>query len=315
MIVDKVEAQFADAQVFPSEKAYGSRELPQLPQEQPPPYAEGSRGPANRPDFAQTHSIFQSPTQQHVNFITLESKHNTIAGSYIINPDLPGSSTAHTRMLERRDKKRLRHNIVPNATFKTRHGAVNVNLATAGNNDQLGKAYVQIVTRHGKVNVNLFALQSNKNICLELATRHAPITLLIPPNFRGMLRFSSKRGNIQFLKTFAEQSRVVFADDKHADVLFGPGDLSQVEPTSEGTDYVSLTSRHGRITVGVCGADPIDTTSGGGLVKKLGELVMGTDLMRNVVLARADLMRARFASLSSPQGPTLGPHSPHQPSA
>lgn len=99
-------------------------------------------------------------------------------GSYIINPDLPGSSTAHTRMLDRRDKKRLRHNIVPNATFKTHHGAVNVNLATAGNNDQSGKAYVQIVTRHGKVNVNLVGSCSRVFVtCLAHVLPSSPCNL------------------------------------------------------------------------------------------------------------------------------------------
>lgn len=110
-------------------------------------------------------------------------------GSYIINPELPGSAQSHTRILDRREKKRLRHNIVPNATFKTRHGALNLNIATAGSTEQPGKAYVQMLTRHGKVNVNLvssmprtrssavltpiqFALQTNKNICLEILTKH-----------------------------------------------------------------------------------------------------------------------------------------------
>lgn len=58
-------------------------------------------------------------------------------------------------MFDRRERKKLRHNIVPNAAFKTKHGRLNLNLATAGNSDQLGKAYVQVVTHQGRVNVNL----------------------------------------------------------------------------------------------------------------------------------------------------------------
>lgn len=58
-------------------------------------------------------------------------------------------------MLDKRERKRLRHNIVPNASFKTKHGAINLNLATAGSSNAPGKTYVQIVTQHGRVNVNL----------------------------------------------------------------------------------------------------------------------------------------------------------------
>lgn len=115
---------------------------------------------------------------------------------------------------------------------------------------------------------------------------------------------------MQFLKAFAEQARVIYADDEHADVLFGNGDLSQVEPTSEGTDYVSLTSSNGRLTVGICGADPIDNVSGSSLIKKLGTLVLGPELMRSVDMLRTDLLRER---VMPPQGPLA--QQPHQSSA
>ena len=112
---------------------------------------------------------------------------------------------------------------------------------------------------------------------------------------------------MQFLKSFAEQARVICADDEHADVLFGSGDLSQVEPTSEGYDYVALTSRHGRLTVGICGADPIDNPSGSSLIKKLGWLVLGPEVMRTVDMIRADFQRER--GMHS-QGPLA--QQPHQ---
>lgn len=60
-----------------------SQGLPQPPQEQPPPYVEGSSRPTPAipsPGMMRSNSVFQSATQQPVNFITLESKHNTISG-------------------------------------------------------------------------------------------------------------------------------------------------------------------------------------------------------------------------------------------
>lgn len=304
MIIEKAEIPFEPQVPHGAEKVYGTQGIPQiqqLPQEQPPPY-EGSSRPSTVPPPPRTNSVFQSVSQQHVNFITLESKHNEISGSYIINPELPGSALAHTRMLDRRERKKLRHNIVPNAAFKTRHGRINLNLATAGSTDQPGKAYVQVVTRHGRINVNLFALQANKNICLEVLTKHAPVNLLIPPNFSGLLRVSTKHGRVQFLKGFTERSRVIYADDEHADVLFGTGDLSTAEPTSEGMDYCSLTSRSGRLTIGVSGVDPIDTYAGSSLIKKLGAMVLGPDLMRTVDTLRAELL-GEHVTPSAPLAP------------
>ena len=60
-------------------KTQGIPQLQQLPLEQPPPY-EGSSRPRTVPPPPRSNSVFQSASQQHVNFITLESKHNEISG-------------------------------------------------------------------------------------------------------------------------------------------------------------------------------------------------------------------------------------------
>ncbi|EKM50692.1 uncharacterized protein PHACADRAFT_264103 [Phanerochaete carnosa HHB-10118-sp] len=304
MIIEKAEFPPESEVPYVPEKTFGTQGVPQLLQEQPPPYEGGSRSgvssPAPTPTSPRIHSIFQSASQQHVNFITLESKHNEISGSYIVNPEIPGSAAARTRVLDRRERKKLRHNIVPNASFNTKHGRINLNLATAGNTEQPGKAYIQVVTRDGRVNVNLFALQANKNIFLEIISKHGSINLLIPPSFNGLFRISTSRhGRIQFLREFAERARVIFADDEHADVLFGTGDLSHAEPTSEGIDYCSLTTHNGCLTLGVSGVDPIDTSSPSSLMKKLGAMVLGPDLMRTVDTLRAELLR-EHGTLATP---------------
>lgn len=61
---------------------------------------------------------------------------------------------------------------MPNAAFKTKHGGINLNLATTGTTEVPGKAYVQIVTHHGRVNVNLVSLTRfrrhvHTNACLS----------------------------------------------------------------------------------------------------------------------------------------------------
>lgn len=131
------------------------------------------------------------------------------------------------------------------------------------------------------------------------------MNLLIPPNFNGLLRISTKHGRVQFLKGFAERSRVVHADDHHADVLFGTGDLSSAEPTSEGMDYCSLTTRNGPLTIGVSGVDPIEANAGSSLIKKLGAMVLGPDLMRTVDTLRAELLGEHVTPPAPPHQPSV----------
>ncbi|KAI0701508.1 hypothetical protein BC835DRAFT_1323099 [Cytidiella melzeri] len=126
---------------------------------------------------------------------TRYSAHQSYSGSYIINPELPGSPLAHTAFygsVRRHGRHRcMKSNVTPNATFHTRHGQISLNLATAGGTNVPNKTYVQMSSRHGRINVNMvragcfstlhtdrmltsaqFALQPDKHICLEIMTRH-----------------------------------------------------------------------------------------------------------------------------------------------
>lgn len=107
--------------------------------------------------------------------------------------------------------------------------------------------------------------------------------LFIPPNFQGALRLHSRSGNVKFLPAFAQRARVVNADDEGALVLFGDGELSSiVESTSEGLDYCSASTRHGRLTIGVSGVDHLEVANEGNLLKKIGTMMLGPELMRTV---------------------------------
>ncbi|PSR72450.1 hypothetical protein PHLCEN_2v11664 [Hermanssonia centrifuga] len=285
MIIEKPDAETP----YSDEKAAHPRAGSSVQErEQPPPYAEASTRPTsnvdNIPSSSQINSVFRPTMQQHVNCISLLSKHNALAGSYIIDAELPGSPLAHLgKWHGRKARKHMtKHNIVPNATFQTRHGYINLDLATAGGTSVPNKAYVQVMSRHGKVNINLFALQDHKHICLEVKTRHSPIVLFVPPNFQGALQLHSKRGNVKFLPAFAQQARTVQANDDGALVLFGQGEISLAEPDSEGLDFCSLESRHGKLTVGISGVDVLETAEGKSLIKKLGAMVLGPDIMRTV---------------------------------
>lgn len=79
---------------------------------------------------------------------------------------------------------------------------------------------------------------------------------------------------------------MINADDEGALVLFGEGEIALAEPTTDGLDYCSLASRHGKLTIGISGVDQLDAASDGSLIKKLGALVVGPHIMRTVEMLR-----------------------------
>ena len=76
----------------------------------------------------------------------------TCTGTYIIDAELPGHPLKNTVM---------GNNVIPNASFETVHGAISLNLATAGGTNVPNKTYVRVASRHGKVNVNLVSPTSS----------------------------------------------------------------------------------------------------------------------------------------------------------
>ena len=79
---------------------------------------------------------------------------------------------------------------------------------------------------------------------------------------------------------------MVNADDEGSLVLFGQGQTSPAEPTSDGLDFCSLISRHGKLTIGISGVDQFDTATDSSLIKKLGTMFLGPEIMRSVDMLR-----------------------------
>ncbi|TCD65802.1 hypothetical protein EIP91_002195 [Steccherinum ochraceum] len=287
MILDKTQLTLVDGEapelppkqevpVYPASQAGGS-----TPSDEPPPYAGPSTQTHQGPSGAQRHnSHLQSVAEQEVNYIALVSKNNSISGSYMINTELPQSDML-TRCkwgpLDKANKKMYgkRNKGVPNASVHTRHGAIALNLATGGQSSAYSKAHVQVSSRHGKVHVNIYSIQENKHICLEVSTRHGNIVVFVPPTFAGALQLRTRRGNVQFLPEFERNARLLNASDKGALVLFGQ---NVQNPVIDMHDLISdscmLSTRHGRIVIGVSGVDHYDEVQGPNLLEKLGSLSM-----------------------------------------
>ena len=136
---------------------------------------------------------------------------------------------------------------------------------------------------------------------MEPACHAAPIVLFVPPNFQGALKLHSRHGNVKFLPGFQQRARVITADDEGALVLFGDNELSSViEPTSDGLDWCSVESRHGRLTIGVSGVDQVAVAAETSLIKKIGTMMLGPDIMRTVDMLsnpreRSNLIQAHLS--------------------
>ncbi|KAK7685701.1 hypothetical protein QCA50_011045 [Cerrena zonata] len=267
--------------------------------ENPPPYVAPSPSsssprqinPLNIESQIPT-SLFQSAVEQQTNHLYLQSRHNPISGSYIINSEIPPFAVGCKATkdqgrvpLDRQNSKYFKKCHTSNAQFETRHGAITLNLATAGTDDtKLTRTYVQASSRHAKININLFSLQMNKHICLEAATRHGHIVVFLPQTFQGLIQIRSRRGNVNFLPSFAQHARVVNGSDTSAMVLFGVQNIVLSDLDNDDTDLCMLTTRHGKITIGISGVDTYDDSQSTNLlVKKIGSLSMmllGTDVTR-----------------------------------
>ncbi|OBZ73715.1 hypothetical protein A0H81_06431 [Grifola frondosa] len=255
----------------------------------PPPYspnanASTSAGPPPTPGPL---SPFQPQTPQRVNRFFLFSRHGSLSGTYLIDPTLPRSSLppallSHSGLKKFRKLERSAEKEKLNAAFRTRHGAISLDLGVVdAEQPRAEKERVRILvsTRHGHINVNLFGKQEDGSVDLDVSSRDGHIVLFIPPTFNGPIAFNTRRaGAVNFLPAFAQRASVVRASDRETLVFFRPvangADTASKSTPAEGDDCCVVSSRSGRVTMGVSGVDRMETKpSAIGLFKQFGDFV------------------------------------------
>ena len=96
---------------------------------------------------------------------------------------------------------------------------------------------------------------------MRINVRHitGSAVVFVPPNFKGALRLRTRFAQVNLLPAFAENARVINADEHGTIVLYGDADFlslgSACEPTSDGLDYCFASSTYGSVQVGVTGVD------------------------------------------------------------
>ncbi|OSD04908.1 hypothetical protein PYCCODRAFT_1433245 [Trametes coccinea BRFM310] len=262
----------------------------------PPPYTPraGPSGSAHPPPPQRTPSTVLNPQNaQTVNHFEVFSKHNAITGTYLVDPLLPtpGFDSAKLRKRCRRNKRWGQGSLSEvHASFRTRHGAISLDLAAVAQDKPMHVApgtrkvrtCITASSRHGRIKLNLFEIQPGRCIDLQAESRHGSIVIMVPPTFDGPLMFQTRyASSVTLLPAFSARSRTLRATDKETIVICSPSAASPSSPPAptgevygEDRDRVLARTRHGRVVVGISGIDRMeDAPIGDGIFKKLGEFI------------------------------------------
>ena len=113
---------------------------------------------------------------------------------------------------------------------------------------------------------------AKRDLCTIISDRGTigSIVLFVPPNFRGAIQIRVGWGAVEFLPTFANQVRVINGNDQESLLLFNHvGDtFTEADLETETMDICLLSSRAGRIVVGVAGQDHYEPVNVGKSVLK-----------------------------------------------
>ena len=121
---------------------------------------------------------------------------------------------------------------------------------------------LEATTRHGTLKFYPLAAEDNSvdevmpaSSLVSLIFHPGNIVVLLPRSFCGALQLRSPKGHLKFLPVLASSMRVMHATNEEALVLIGETSNAPSGSASPVADYCKLTSRHGKVVVGVSGED------------------------------------------------------------
>ncbi|KAG1739975.1 hypothetical protein EDB19DRAFT_793273 [Suillus lakei] len=228
-----------------------------IPDGDPPPYSNIASGSAVVPAVVGLANL-NAPT---LKTIRLEKHHESISGTYIIDPESGDEPPAPQGFVARHsDLVGLRKaadflSAAPHAVFRNRFGSIFLTLATKGSSEQCHRAIIDVSTRHGDISVNLSSVHPGKRITLKVTSRRGKMVVLLPPTFCGDVQIrSGKLGGYDILPGLSSSIRSMNGKKTKTLLLVGNG-----TPGGEPMDHCRLSSRHGRIVVGLSGQDSMPT--------------------------------------------------------
>ncbi|KAG2157794.1 uncharacterized protein EDB93DRAFT_816226 [Suillus bovinus] len=215
--------------------------------------------------------------------IRLERRHESISGKYIIDPDesrdepsvLQGFAARHSDLVGLRNAAGF-HSAAPHAVFRNRFGSIFLNLATKGSSEQCHRTIVDVSTRHGDIAVNLSSVHPGKRITLKVTSRRGKMVILLPPTFCGDVQIhGSKLGGYDILPGLSSSIRSMSGEKRSTLLLIGDNDNTSNTERSKSMDHCFLSSRHGRIVLGLSGQDSMPTPGEDNIWRKMGSFFRG----------------------------------------
>jgi len=206
-----------------------------------------------------------------VNQIHINNRHEDVVGTYCIDASIPMNKSP--KLWKGPKGSSVRE---PNASFRSRKGAISINLATTGSTAENTKAHIQSTTRKGDININLYSLHKGKHIALDVHSRKGNVLVHIPRNFCGAIQLRSRKRGCIVLPALASHSRILTVKDNEMLLLIG--DPSAASNATSGTvddvstDFCQLASRSGKVTVGFTGEN--DYVPEISIWKKLGDYLL-----------------------------------------
>ncbi|KAJ7091361.1 hypothetical protein B0H15DRAFT_835629 [Mycena belliarum] len=189
--------------------------------------------------------------------LNLRTRWANISGTYYIAAQNPSS-----QIISRRQRRKQKIRIIPDAIFRTNRGNLNLDLATTGNVNEAPKASVSASTIRGKISINLIpGAESRPRFDLEASSRSGDIVLFVPNTFAGAIQLHTKTGDLDFLPGIASNMQVMRSTDTEYLVFVGNkvldnrGKSRQPGRGQDVADFCRLRTVSGSIIVGERGKD------------------------------------------------------------
>ncbi|KDR80666.1 hypothetical protein GALMADRAFT_222262 [Galerina marginata CBS 339.88] len=200
-----------------------------------------------------------SADQVHI----FDRKHD-IQGTFFIDPLVPD--------LNRRKKHKSKHPL-PHASFRSRHGAIDLELATTGNIQDAPKANVAVSSRSGDIKIKLLPMPpSRPRMGLDVNSHHGNVVLFLPEGFAGVVHLTTRKGDMQVLPALSAFIKIVKSSNREMIFMIGTQNNVYELDNSREASFCEVNSRRGNIVIGLSGRDHYSPQVG--FWKRLGSYLM-----------------------------------------
>ncbi|PPQ69772.1 hypothetical protein CVT25_009756 [Psilocybe cyanescens] len=174
-------------------------------------------------------------------------RHHDIKGTFFIDPLI----MAYQRKGKRKSKKDL-----PHASFRSRKGSVELELATTGDIQRAPKANISVSSRSGSIKITLLPMPlSRPRMGLDVNTDHGNVALFIPEGYSGVVHLRTKKGEIEILPALATYIKIVKSSNRETIFMIGTQNNLYELDNSREASFCQVDTRTGRIVIGLSGRD------------------------------------------------------------